>query len=123
MEILKKYIIKVFGIFTFIFGCGFSIGVIVKLGLEQKKDLDEGTQRKIIDFGSNLANEMAKNLGYSLSMVVSSYMFSVLVIKDYFTWANPLIVIGIFFVSGLMASALNFKIEAIKEVLENKDTK
>lgn len=48
-------------------------------------------------------------------------MFSVLVSRDYFTWANPLLVIGFLFFSGIMASVLNFKIEGLKEALENKD--
>ena len=77
--------------------------------------------RKIFTFGNNLANRMAKNLGYSLSMITCSYMFSILVARDYFTWTNLIFVIGFLFFSGIMVSALNFKIEGLKEILENKD--
>lgn len=123
MEIFKKYIIKVLGIFTWIFGCGFVLHTIIKLELEQKTDLDIETKRKIFAFADTLANGMARNFRYSLSMIFCSYMFSILVVRDYFTWANPLLVIGFLFFSGTMASALNFKIEGLKEVLENKDAK
>lgn len=94
---------------------------MVKLEWEQKADLDIETKRKIFAFSNNLANEMAKKVGYSLSMILSSYVFSVLITRDYFMWANPLIVIGFLFFSGILASAFTFKIESPKEVLDNKD--
>ncbi len=121
MKIFKIFIIKVLGIFTWIFGCGFVLHTIIKLELEQKTDLDVETKRKIFAFADTLANGMARNFRYSLSLVFCSYMFSVLVLRDYFTWANPLLVIGFLFFSGIMVSVLNFKIEGLKEALENKD--
>ncbi len=121
MKIFKIFTIKVLGIFTWIFGCGFALHTIIKLELEQKTDLDIETKRKIFAFADTLAYEMAKKLGYSLSMFFCSYMFSVLIARDYFTWANLLLVIGFLFFSGIMVSVFNFKIEGLKEALENKD--